>query len=347
MKKLALTLAIATAPFSAQVVQAADESIKVYGRANVSIDAIDNGAEYSETSLSSRASRLGFKAESKQDGYTAFAQIEQEISFAAGAAGEKQKDFASRNTFVGIKGDSWGSVQVGQFDTPFKLARSSANLFGDQVGDMRALTRVEKGRFDERPGNTVQYSTPVYSGLQANIAYVLHEGEKQETDKKQSGISVSATYKVGALDAAIAYEGWDSDAKNGERDAIRLAAAYKLTKELKLVTLYQNTTHKLDQASEADVYGIGGEYAIASKTALKAMYLIRTSKIDNADSDLLSLGVEHKLDSNTRIYANYAYLANDQATKYVPWDSARNSSIGEGVADKTASAFSLGLRFDF
>ena len=35
--------------------------VTVYGRAHVSVDFLDDGADYSETNLSSNSSRLGFK----------------------------------------------------------------------------------------------------------------------------------------------------------------------------------------------------------------------------------------------------------------------------------------------
>ena len=350
MKKLALVLAITAAPFAAPLAQAADDdAIKIYGRVNVALDAVDDGKDYSELNLSSRSSRLGFKAESKQEGYTAFVQIEQEINFASGADG--QKSLSSRDTFVGLKGDRWGAVKIGQFDTPFKAARGAANLFGDQVGDMRALTRV--GRFDERAPNTLQYSTPSFNGLQVNLAYALHEGDKNAADatdpsksKKDAGISISATYKVGALDTALAYETWEEDHSRGERNGIRLAAAYKIG-AAKVVGLYQTTSHETDKKAEADVYGLGGEYALTSATALRAMYIARSADADDSDSNMLAVGVEHKLDSKLRVHMNYAMLGNDKATNYAPWNESRNSSIANGVPDETASALSVGLRYDF
>src|SRR5690554_4127644 len=129
MKKALLPVALAAAlPMTAMA------EISVYGRAHVSLDMLDNGAEYSELNLSSNSSRLGFKASKAFGDLTALIQIEQQVDYDSGEA------FTSaRDTFVGLRG-SFGMVRVGQFDTPFKRARGPANLFGDQVGDMRNLT---------------------------------------------------------------------------------------------------------------------------------------------------------------------------------------------------------------
>ncbi len=50
-------------------------------------------------------------------------------------------EFATRDTFVGLKGD-FGQARVGRFDSPFKAARGPVNFFGDMVGDIRNVTRV-------------------------------------------------------------------------------------------------------------------------------------------------------------------------------------------------------------
>ncbi len=61
--------------------------VKIYGRAHVSSDYLDDGADYNEVGISSNSSRLGFKAEQElENGMTVFGQIEQEINFASGSS---------------------------------------------------------------------------------------------------------------------------------------------------------------------------------------------------------------------------------------------------------------------
>ncbi|WP_159197005.1 porin, partial [Klebsiella pneumoniae] len=84
-----------------------------------------------------------FKAEQQlENGMTVFGQIEQEINFASGTEDEDDGvNFATRDTFVGLKGD-FGQARVGRFDSPFKVARGPVNFFGDQLGDIRNVTRA-------------------------------------------------------------------------------------------------------------------------------------------------------------------------------------------------------------
>lgn len=150
--------------------------VKVYGRAHVSLDYLDDGADYNEVGLSSNSSRLGFKAEQKlENGMTVFGQIEQEINFASGSAND-DLEFATRDTFVGLKGD-FGQARVGRFDSPFKVARGPVNFFGDQLGDIRNVTRAGNLRFDERNANTIEYKSPKFGGgFNVLAALSLHEG---------------------------------------------------------------------------------------------------------------------------------------------------------------------------
>jgi len=326
--------------------------VTVYGRAHVSVDFLDDGADYSETNLSSNSSRLGFKGNHEiNPNLKAFFQIEQQINFTSGSSDSNSTDFATRDTFVGLSSNV-GSVQVGRFDSPFKVARGPANLFGDQVGDMRNLTRFGNGRFDERYDNTIQYTTPNLGGFNAKLAYSMYEGQFAVEDEDSDAVSMSLNYAGGPLEASLAYEKVEEDASRGERDGIRAAAAYKLFNSFKLVGFYQTVDHDSPIQADrdrwsSDVYGLGGEYSISDKTALKAMWMTRDSDADNADADMWVVGVEHKLDKAVRVYANYAVIDNDDNSAQVPWEQARSANNRAFAAGEEASGFSVGMRYDF
>lgn len=357
MKKALLPLALLAAmPFTA----AAETNISIYGRAHVSVDHLMMDArsgsasdDYSETNLSSNASRLGFKGSHDiSPNLKAFFQVEQQINFTSGNS-EGGSDLATRDTFVGLSGD-FGKVQVGRFDSPFKKARGPANLFGDQLGDMRNLARVGDGRFDERYDNTVQYTTPNYSGFTAALAYSVHEGVWVEDDTDTDSISMSLNYTAGAFEGSLAYEAAEEDTRRGERDAIRAAAAYKITDAIKLVGFYQTidyeggTPAKQDELT-SDTYGVGGEFKIASNTALKAMWMSRDADAEDHDAEMWVVGIEHKLDKAVRVYANFAMIDNDDNSRLVPWYQARTTAnnLTADYTGEDSSGFSVGLRYDF
>lgn len=343
MNKKLLAMAVGAAVLMPGVAMA---DISIYGRAHISLDHLDDGDDYSEMNLSSNSSRLGFKGETDVAGMKAFFQIEQEINFAQGGGNA----WAGRDTFAGLKGD-FGRVRAGQFDTPFKAARGPANLFGDQLGDMRNLTRVGDARFDERMPNTIEYQTPDMSGFKATIGYSIHEGANHVSDTKGEGISLALNYVSGPFEGALAYETYGEDHGRGEREAVRAAAAYKIG-DFKVVGFYQTSeyTDAANPADEdawtADVFGLGGEFKATSKTYLRAMWMTRDADADDSKSDMIAVGVEHRLDRAFRVYANYAVVTNDDAVALTPWGQARTTTTA-GTVGENASGLSLGARYDF
>ena len=371
MKKTLSALAIGATILTPVMAAAAD--VKIYGRAHVSLDYLDDGADYNEVGLSSNSSRLGFKAEQKlENGMTVFGQIEQEINFASGAQNNSGVDFATRDTFVGLKGD-FGQARVGRFDSPFKVARSPVNFFGDMVGDVRNVTRVGEQRFDERNENTIEYKSPKFGGgFNVLGAMSLHEDNspladdsaKQDNKDKDKAYDLALTYKEGKVDFATAYEHYEENASRGERNGFRIAAAYKITPEFNLGALYQYTTFdkqgtaaeiaaaegsdldKLISKQDTHVFGVAADYKFAPKTYLRGQVFHRDVDANDANATLLALGVEHRLDKTVRVYANLATVLNDENSNVTPWAQARTNNVG-GTRGEDATGLSLGFRYDF
>ena len=356
MKKTLCALAVGATFLTPALAMAAD--VKVYGRAHVSLDYLDDGKDYNEVGLSSNSSRLGFKAEQKlENGMTVFGQIEQEINFASGSAND-DLEFATRDTFVGLKGD-FGQARVGRFDSPFKAARGPVNFFGDMVGDIRNVTRAGNLRFDERNANTIEYQTPKFGGgFNVLAALSLHETNSPSTeldaknkvikkDRDDKAYDLALTYKEGKVDFAAAYEHYEKDAGRGERDGFRVAAAYKITPEFNLGALYQYLTHDNDTANpDVQVFGVAADYKVAPKTYVRGQVFHRDVDADDANATLLAVGVEHRLDKAVRVYANLATMLNDTKSNLTPWSQGRSNNVG-GVNDEDALGLSLGFRYDF
>ncbi|WP_104494850.1 porin [Acinetobacter indicus] len=346
MKKTLCALAVGATLFTPALAMAAD--VKVYGRAHVSLDYLDDGADYNEVGLSSNSSRLGFKAEQKlENGMTVFGQIEQEINFASGSAND-DLEFATRDTFVGLKGD-FGQARVGRFDSPFKVARGPVNFFGDQLGDIRNVTRAGNLRFDERNANTIEYKSPKFGGgFNVIGALSLHEDNSVDNEaNKDKAYDLALTYKEGPVDFAAAYEHYEEDANRGERDGFRVAAAYKITPELNFGGLYQYLTHDNDADNpDAQVFGVAADYKFAPKTYLRGQVFHRDVDADDANATLLAVGLEHRLDKAVRVYGNLATVLNDENSNLTPWAQGRSNSVG-GTRGEDAFGLSLGFRYDF
>ncbi len=313
----------------------------LYGRAHLSADVLDDGADYNEFNVSSNSSRLGFKGEREfREQLVGMFQIEQQIDFDTNGT-----NFATRDTFVGLKGSEWGMLRIGKFDTPFKRARGPANFFGDQVGDMRNLTRsaAQTGRFDERFNNSIHYQTPSFGGLTWNIQYSNEtDGATTADGAPNKAYSTSLNLSMGDLTGALAYEKQEDGDVNP--DAWRLAVGYRITPAFRMGAFYQNS--ETTSGDEADVYGLGGQFRLTPSMYLNGHVFQLDSDLDDADATMYALGLEYRLDSDLRFYGNIAMVDNDDNSALAPWNAAKSVSQ-PGVGGENATALSIGMRYDF
>ncbi|WP_111643260.1 porin [Marinimicrobium alkaliphilum] len=340
MKKMLLPLALVGVM---PAVQAAD--VQVYGYIHVALELLDDGNDYSELNMASRASNLGFRANRDLGNYTLLAQLEQGVDMDTGTAFTVR-----RNTFVGLRGD-FGMVRVGHFDTPFKAARGPANLFPNQLGDIRSITRVPgsaaaNGQLDERTSNTLAYQTPRFGDLQFDIAYSMNQGSRVEDGEDSSVVSFAANYRTDSWHIAGAYEAWGEDAGGGEREGLRLAASYQLNADMRLMGFYQNVSHDVDDAYTSDTLGGGAVYRLNQSTDVRGTLFYRAGELDDSDSMMLVVGVNHALAQGLYTYANLGITNNDDSAALTPW-RVPTTANPPGSAGDTATGLSAGLVYRF
>ena len=324
---------------------------EIYGKINVSAQQSDEG-EGSFGELKSNASRIGVKGDyALEHDLTLIYQLEWEVDLSDEA---NEKNLKSRNQFIGLKGD-FGQARVGRFDSPFKVARGPVNFFGDQLGDIRNVTRAGNLRFDERNANTIEYKSPKFgNGFNVLGALSLHEANSPDASKdgekdKDKAYDLALTYKEGKVDFAAAYEHYEEEAARGERDGFRIAGAYKITPEFNLGGLYQFLQHDNSEANpDAQVFGVAADYKVAPKTYVRGQVFHRDVDTEDANSTLLAVGVEHRLDKAVRVYANLATMLNDKNADLTPWKEGRSfGNSVKGAKDENSTALSLGFRYDF
>lgn len=369
-KNVALALAISAVTMS---VQAQSNTIKTagnwefYGRAHLAMENQDDGDKYKATNLTSNSSRVGLRGDKSFGDLKGIWQIESEIQFnrteSAAVSGTTQaadkagtNTFASRDTFAGVEG-GFGQIKVGKFDTPMKVARGAADLFGDQLGDMRNITRTG-AKFDERPNNIIQYQSPAMSGVRVTLAYapqstgVAEMNTSTGVTKETALTSMSVSYNAGDLSATLAQESYEKDHADGKRDATRMALSYKVMPDLKLVGFYQDANYMKaandDQGSK--VTGFGAEYQIVpNHTVLRAHVMDRAANKVNSDSKMTAIGIDRIISKELRFYANYAMVTNGSAVKVAPWSEGKadGSKVTPATAGKDTKGFAIGMRYDF
>lgn len=339
------TSSLVLAVFAATLAHSSYADLDFYGRAQLSVDVLDDG-EDSGTNLSSNGSRIGFRtgAELAPDLWGRL-QVEQELRYDNGTIGGNT--FTSRDTFVELEG-GFGRLRAGYFNTPVKNIRGEVDFFNDQVGDARNLIRLDQAPynqdFDTRFRNGIQYATPEFSGFTLTVHHSTNTSENSNPpDDEQSANSLALTYRAGDLYIAGGYETHEA---RDDSDVVRVAAKYKI-EALTLVGLYQAASiESLPQPEDVDVIGVGASYEYSESTLFKGHVYSLSADSAESDARMLVLGLDHRLGRQFWWQFVYAATDNDDLAIY------RVSAGGHGdkvtpVPGEQAAGFSAGLRYDF
>ena len=361
MKKI---LAVAIASAFATPAFAATSNVDIYVVLNFAVASInsDTGVEDRQLTLASQNSRIGFKgAEDLGGGLSAIWQIESTVFL-----DESGGTFATRNTFVGLKG-GFGSVLLGRHDTPVKMLRGKVDNFGDTFADSRNLLGANAvsgaSSYDLRPNNTAVYVSPSFSGLTLIAAYTADHGVSGAGAtfpncvagadcNDRDGYSVSADYANGPLMLGLGYERHNTlvNATNTEIDrSIWRAVAGFAVGDLKLGAEYERASADAALASDdRNGWGLFANYALGN-VVLKANYLTvgDYKGVNDSGAKQYTVGVDYNLSKRTTASVFYAQIKNDTNAGF---DLGR----AQGVSDSTTvvngadpSVLALGLKHTF
>ena len=333
---------------------AAQAGVEVYGQARASVDFNNNGddnpgQEKSNMSLSSNASRIGFKGdEDLGGGLTALYQFETGVSFDTGAWATD-----ARPSFVGL-GGGFGTVVGGRLDTPYKSTTNSWDPFVDTKADYNSIMQ------GARTSNTLAYMSPDMSGFKASLAYVMPSvvtGSDSlpmtKTQKKQSAYDLGLNYDNGPLGIAAGYEvltksGDTATGATEPDDATfwKVGAKYVIMDATTLALIYENQDVGGDIKDHNNIY-FAASHKIG-ETTLKLAYTKadKWGGVDNSGADQISVGVSQALTKNTEVYALYSQISNEDNGIY-------GLSGGPGSVAKTdgtqsdVSTISIGINHSF
>jgi predicted porin len=121
---------------------------------------------------------IGFRGSKDMGGGSkAIFQLEQQA-----AIDESGGQLATRDSFVGLANNTWGTVRLGFMDTPFKKAGDVLGFLGVSSGNFVSTSNVLRktgfgtsstSSFHLRRGNAVDYASPVVGGFQSIVQYSI------------------------------------------------------------------------------------------------------------------------------------------------------------------------------
>ena len=336
---------------SAAAVEVAGNALDVYGKLHVSVDAsyTDGLAPTgSNVSISSNSTRLGFKGQHAMDnGMAILWQIESELNPA-----ESGGTWASRDSFAGIKGD-FGTVRAGYFDTPFKVVGGNWDLFGDTIGDRRAIlgaSATDGNKLNNRGQNALEYKN-TFGAIELRAMYSTdgadsNPGAVDNNDNDMT--SVAVMYNEGPLSVAVGHESWQNlDNSFGVVDASRVSAGYMLN-DLKLGAIYETSNGDTAKQWSRNVMGVNAAYKMMADTTLKLQYLSAgdNDAASNSGATMVALGASKKLDKQTEVYLAYATTSNDDNAKFQAVDGGHGDEV-KTVLGGSPRSVSAGMIYKF
>jgi predicted porin len=232
MKLRRITLACMGLSFAVPAAALAQSNVQIYGTLNADVESVKadggSGTNFSSRSrVTSNSSNIGFRgSEELTQGASAFFQVESSVNIDSGTS---SGFWASRNSGVGLRSNTYGQVLLGQWDSPYKFATSRIDPTGDTgiaaysgiIGSTGSITAgqggnnfAERASFDRRVSNVVQYWTPAWSGFSGRLAYGAGDtnigspsnGVPEGSGLKPALFAGAAYYEDGPLYATLAYE---------------------------------------------------------------------------------------------------------------------------------------------
>jgi predicted porin len=193
MNKNLIALAVAGAFVAPAAMAQTANPVTLYGQVNMTLESVEakGGAGVARrTRVEDQSSRLGVRGtEDLGGGLKAFFQLE-----TAFRPDSNNTTFAARNSAVGLQG-GWGSVLLGRWDMPFKSAAIAIDPWGDIT--IAGLTGVmsDKGNFDRRDQNVMQYWSPSWGGFAFRLAATANERKNDPagTNARDEGANVTWT----------------------------------------------------------------------------------------------------------------------------------------------------------
>ena len=211
-------LAIAAASTLTSTAFAQTAPVTLYGRLDVAVESANDGA-LTRTMLQNYASRFGIKGDrSFGSDLSGIFQIETAFSPEDGKAQNQAGNtgfLASRNSFVGLKSNSFGTFLAGNYDTPLKSLDGgglASTLWAE--GDAMEVIIHGKGTkaangtyFDNvhtRQTNNLVYISPKFADVVVKASY--SPDEAQTATNNQPLYSVSGEWNNGTYNFGLAYQ---------------------------------------------------------------------------------------------------------------------------------------------
>jgi len=327
----------------ATTAQARQEAPKVelYGLINLTFESVKADGPTSvpaRNRVSNQASRVGFRGtEDLGGGLKAFWQIESSASADLG-----NSNFASRNSGVGLQG-SWGTLLLGRWDTPYKVAANRVDPFNDVTLAGFTTTMHDSGNFNRRENNVIQYWSPKWSDISFRAHYSANEGRTATANPSSNGISVY--YEGKALYLAASHE--QHKDQNGSTNAApgrnekgqQLIGRYRIDGwELGLMLEKLKRTNQPDRKAQL----LAVTYETGPHEIKGYVGRARSDGTSTLDARIATMGYVYEFSKRSNVYLVYARIRNESG-------ATNNFGLNDLTitAGQDPKGYGIGMRHSF
>lgn len=324
---------------------AATPSPQIYGRIDLSVNAVDLGTGGSRETVSSDTSLLGFRAvEDLGGGMLAYIKMEHGLSPDTGTA-TSPTTFWNREAFVGLRSARYGAIELGSFFSPFVWLTGRTDPFArGMMGAQLALLQGTGVRgYAPVYLNSVQLASPAWGPVRLRALARLDEGTASEN------YAASVDYSKDRLHAGLAVESVRASASSVASTAggtvrvrtVGLGLSYRFD-AVHLFSYVQRQT--APGATSAQGWVLGGRIPVGKGE-------VRASVVRNArstgDATQFALGYWHTLSRRTGVYATVAAIDNEGSANFALWPARQDAGGTAPAPGAGVKGLQIGLRHSF
>jgi len=258
-----------------------------------------NNAVVSRTQMEVNNSYIGFRGmKDLGRGLKAIWQLETAVAIDDPDVGEP---LANRNSFGGLSG-SFGTVRLGNMDTPLKAAVEDVSFLGVSSGNFVSSSNIMRktglrggGSFNLRPGNAMDFTSPEFFGGLTYVAqYAVGNTNEDATitkDRKPRLVSMALKWEKGPLYLALAHEvhfdyfAGSADASPGSRSNAGDVGAHSTDTATALSASYKFGAHQvgldynMKKYEESPELAVTGRFVEYKNTAVGVTWVARWTKM--------------------------------------------------------------------
>ncbi len=351
-------------------------SVTLYGTLEVAAEANSDGTT-SRTAVQNFSSNFGIKGE-RQFNSNLSGLFQVETGFAPDDTSQS-KTLANRNSFIGLKSATMGTLIVGTNDMPLKQLKGTANIM---LGEGEAMETIIHGRgtnqsasatvvpvggiagtgafgqVHTRKTNLFEYISPKFSDIVVKLAYSPDEAETVATATapayNQAMFGASIEYNNGTWNVGLATQSQNNVIKPTIAAAPAVSIPGYTLQATKATVGLQMGDWKTGMAfsiidngagKKTNNWMVSGAYTMGA-VVLKGNYGASSESFSGAEDDLTLAGVEadYSLDKATTLYLAYSQITNSKNAKGY-YSQADN--FPAAAAGKNPHALNVGIQYKF